>query len=279
MTVLAPTSFQRCTLSCRLEVLPGDRVIDRLHAATRLGFDAVALPGRVLPSYVDDLRACRGDRPIALSSISLGFRGSLVSPRPELRQECRESLVRLFDLCAELGIPCVNMPPVLVQDNPVRMTDHAGHASLEAAQDALLLDQLPTLVERAARVGVALSLEPVNRYESEYLTSVAHAGRLCAALQLSHLGCTVDFFHMQFEELDVAAAIESALPWIRLVHVAENTRVEPGPGSLVFEPGFRVLKRGGYIGPIEVECRALSGPAEIVLQRCADYLRGCWERA
>src|SRR5690606_27493737 len=126
-------------------------------------------------------------------------------------------------------------PPVLIQDNAERLSD-------EAEQDALLLEQLPALGDEAARRGVVLLLEPVNRYESDYLNTLAHAARLCAAVGHPAVGCTADFFHMQIEELRPAESLRRAGPWLRHIHVAENARVEPGPGSLDFRPGFAALR-------------------------------------
>jgi sugar phosphate isomerase/epimerase len=256
-------------LSCRLELLPGEAVYQRISAAHAFGFDGVSLPGRFLGSYLADLRACLPDLPLPLVSLSLGFEGSLVSPRAEARARCRESLLGLFDLCAELGIGSVNMPPVLMQDNPERLAD-------ADAQDTLLVEQLPGLADKASARGVVLLLEPVNRFESEYLNTLGHAARLCARINHPHLGCTADFFHMQLEELDPAGALREAGGWVRHVHVAENTRVEPGPGVLDFGPGFAALKGMGYAGWVEVEARSLSGPAGEVLPRSVGYLRGVW---
>jgi sugar phosphate isomerase/epimerase len=265
-----------CTISCRLEVLPGVRVIDKLHQARAFGFDGVSVPGRFLAELLDELRACLPDSPLPLLAMSLGFTGSLLSPQAEVRRRCRESFLRLFDICAELAIANLNVPPVLNQDNPQRITNAGAYDSITAAQDALLLDQLPELAEQARQRGVVFLLEPVNRYESDYLNTLQHAARLCQALDRENVGCTADFFHMQLEELDSAAAIRCAGKWIKLVHVAENTRVEAGPGSLNFLPGFRALQEMHYSGVIELECRALSGPAELVLPRSVEYLRRCW---
>jgi sugar phosphate isomerase/epimerase len=286
-------------VSCRLELLPGQRVSDQLQAAHRFGFDGVALPGRLLEQWLPEVRASRADRPLPFAGISLGFNGSLLHPQETGRRACRESLLRLLDLAAELDAGWINVPPCLIQDNPARITDADGFASLDARRDALLLDQLPALGDAAHERGVLFLLEPVNRYESDYLNSVRHAARLCQQLNHPAIGCTADFFHMQLEELDTANALRAAggatirlpgeatapagrpagRPALRHIHVAENTRVEPGPGSLDFRPGFGALKEMGYTGWIEIECRRLSGPPEEVLPRSADYLRRLWAEA
>lgn len=277
----APENIQ---LSCRLEMLPGDRVRDQLQAAHRFGFDGITLPGRFRDRWLTQLRDCFKDRPLPMVSISLGFENSLLSPNESERQICRDSLLRSFDLCAEFGATLFNLPPCLIQDNPVRIRDAASFSSVRERLDSLLLEQLPALGDEARQRGVELLIEPVNHYESDYLNSIQHAVDLCQKLNHPAIGFTADFFHMQIEELRMGDAIGGTGPAanggkLRHVHVAENTRVEPGPGSLDFKPGFRALKAIGYQGWIEVECRQLSGTAAEVLPKSVDYLMGTWKDA
>jgi sugar phosphate isomerase/epimerase len=266
-------------IACRLEVLPGERILDKLTNAANFGFDAVSLPGRFLNDYLDELRRCLADSPLPFVSMSLGFSGSLLSPYEKIREQCRDSFLKLFDICAELGVAYVNVPPVLIEDNPDRITDPGPYATVEQAQDALLIEQLPDLGDQAKKRGLMFLLEPVNHYESEYLNTVPHAAKLCETLNHDHIGLTCDFFHMQLEELSIPQSLYRAGKWIKHVHVAENTRVEPGPGSLNFKPGFQTLKGLKYGGFIELECRKLSGPAEKVLPKSVEYLRRLWKQA
>jgi len=72
-------------LGIRLEVLPGDGLVERFASAACYGFDAVELPGRHLPDCRDELMANIGRLALPVSSVSLGFRGSLVSADAEGR--------------------------------------------------------------------------------------------------------------------------------------------------------------------------------------------------
>ena len=260
-------------LGIRLEVLPGESLVEKFANAAACGFDAVELPGRYLPDYRAELLACKDRLPLPISSISLGFRGSLVSADGEARRQCRDDTRDLLALCADLGAAGLVMPPMLNQDGHQRLADVGNCADVRAAEDALLLEQLPELAEAAGSAGKLILLEPVNRFETDYLYELAHATALCERLDHPAVGITVDFFHMQIEELNPPEAIRRAGRWVRHVHVAENTRVEPGPGWLDFRPGFEALRDVGYDGFIVVECRTLSGPAGEVLPRCVRYLR------
>lgn len=261
-------------LTIRLEVLPGDSVAGRVELAARCGFDGIAFPGRFRERFGPETLAQLPDLALPVRTVSLGFEGSLCSPLETQRELCRKSLVNLFDFTAELGAGSVNMPPVLIPDNRDRYS-----AEEVKVQDQLLAEQLPALGDEAARRGIELLIEPVNRFETDYLTSIEHAAEICETVNHPAIGLTPDFYHMQLEELDSVAAFKAAGKWIRHIHVAENTRVEPGPGQLNFRPGFQALKEMNYKGLIEVECRTLSGPAEEVLPKSSAYLRKEWEEA
>ena len=68
---------------------------------------------------------------------------------------------------------------------------------------AVLLEGLSELGEHAAREGVAVLLEPLNRYEDHMLHTLQEAGDLCAAVGLASVQVMVIFFHMSIEEQDL----------------------------------------------------------------------------
>jgi sugar phosphate isomerase/epimerase len=263
---------KKSKISIRLEMLPGKSVLEKINNAERYGFDGIALPGRFLKDYIDELKKVFLNIPLPLISLSLGFEGSLVSPDPKIREKCKTSILNLFDLCNELKIKIFNMPPVLIKDNPERYSD-------KKVQDELLISQLYNLCEEGKKRDVSLLLEPVNRYETDYMTTQGHAAQICNIVKHDYLGITSDFYHMMMEELKTDNSISLAYRWIKHIHVAENTRVEPGPGSLDLKPGFKTLRELGYNGFIEVECRSLSGDPEIVFPNSVKNLRNLWDTA
>lgn len=260
-------------------MLPGGDPYARIKRAAQFGFQGVALPGRMKHLWLDGLTAGGGRSPaLPLTSVSLGFEGTLVSPDEEVRRRCRDSLLGLFDVCAKLGIGLVNMPPVLREDHP-GLTLAPGDQATLAEWDRRLVGELAAIADDAAARGVRLLLEPVNRYESDYLHTIAHAARLCREVGHPAIGFTADLFHMQLEELSPEEALWDGRQWLGLVHVAENTRVEPGPGLMDFLPPFSVLRASCYRGWVEIECRSLTGPADKVLPRSIKHLREYWDVA
>ena len=262
-----------------MEVVPGDSVMEKFTNAKNYGFEGISLPGRFLHTYIDELKDYLKDLPLPIYTLSLGFVGSLVSSKAKVRQKCRDSIVKLFEICAEIGAKSLNMPPVLKGDIKHRITQGTETNSASNLQDKLLLDCLPELCDAAKDHDVVILLEPVNRYESDYMNTVGHAAAICNTLQHNSLGVTCDFFHMQLEELKIKDALLAAGKWAKHIHVAENIRCEPGPGSMDFISGFSALKEIGYAGIFEIECRNLSGDAKQVMPASAAYLRKLWASA
>lgn len=258
----------------RLEVLDGETILEKFANAAAYGFDAVELPGRYLADYRDELMACASRLALPVCTISLGFRGSLVSADATARRRCCADVRALLELCADLGAAGLVMPPVLDMDNHPRITDPGPHPTVRAAEDALLLAQLPELADSARETGTLILLEPICRTETNYLNTLSRAVELCKQCGREEIGITADFYHMTLEESDPLEALREAGSWIRHVHVGSSVRAEPDPDSLDLAPGMDVLREIGYRGYVVAECRSLSGPPGEVLPRSARYLRG-----
>jgi|GEM_PF-535887 len=270
MTELAES---RWPLAVRLELLPGRNLTDRFELAARCGFDAVELPGRTLAQYRDELLSVKDRLPLPVSSISLGFRGSLLSIDRAVRQQCRQDIMMLFDLCAQLNAVGLVMPPALKQDCNTLLHDAGSTPDVQAARDELLLVQLPELAAAAADRGVCLFLEPVNRSETDYIYTVEHAASLCEQIDHPGLGITIDLHHMRLGSEDIPETIRHAARWIRHVHLADGQRCEPRAGVEDDASVLLALYEAGYEGYWVIEARQLTGVADVVLRRAAQYLR------
>jgi D-psicose/D-tagatose/L-ribulose 3-epimerase len=107
--------------------------------------------------------------------------------------------------------------------------------------------------EHAEGTGVALAVEPLNRFECYALNTLEQATRLVGLVGSSRYGCMLDTFHANIEERDTGAAIRAAGKAINHVHVSENDRGVPGAGHVNFRDAFKALKEIGYDGWMVVE--------------------------
>jgi sugar phosphate isomerase/epimerase len=141
----------------------------------------------------------------------------------------------------------------------------------------------------AERVGVRIAVEPLNRYEAYLVTSTAEALDYLHDVGSPWVGMTLDLFHANIEEPDVAASIQRAGSRLLHVQVADTTRRGLGHGHLDLEPIVGALARSDYGGALVVEIMA-PGPdpfraikdehsAEILdrdIRESLDRLRAHW---
>jgi sugar phosphate isomerase/epimerase len=141
----------------------------------------------------------------------------------------------------------------------------------------LFIAQLRELAPAANEAGVAIFLEPLNRYEA-YIVNRLGQGTAIAGEVGPEVAIMADFFHMGIEEADIAASIRAAGRHVVYVHVADSNRLQPGRGHLDFKPGFRALKEIGYGGFLAIECR-VDGPYDEAIRDAAMLIRREWASA
>ena len=112
----------------------------------------------------------------------------------------------------------------------------------------------------AGELGVALLLEPLNRYEDHMVNTVAQAAALIADAGARGLGILADTYHMNIEEDDLCAALGSVVPVLGAVHLSDSNRAQPGTGHVPFERVISTLREAGWDGVLSVECRLRGEP-------------------
>jgi D-psicose/D-tagatose/L-ribulose 3-epimerase len=139
-----------------------------------------------------------------------------------------------------------------------------GKAARPAKADnlAAAAESLAAVAEEAGRLGVRLTLEIVNRYESNLINTVAQGLALRRMIGADNVYLHLDTFHMNIEEADPLAAIDAALPHLGYFELDQNHRGLPDRGTLDFAPMLDRLRRAGYRGPIGVEAFSsrIAGP-------------------
>jgi len=116
-----------------------------------------------------------------------------------------------------------------------------------------LLAGLARLSRAAEGAGVRIVIEPINRYESNWLNTVDEVMDLIGRLGADNVGVLPDTFHMNIEEQDIAKALERAGPRLWHVHVADSNRRAPGAGHLDFRAILATLSRLAYRGAVSAE--------------------------
>jgi sugar phosphate isomerase/epimerase len=123
-----------------------------------------------------------------------------------------------------------------------------------------------------------MMLEPLNRYESQFIQRLEQAHKVCEAVGSPNVGFMADLFHMNIEEVDMGQAIEATGDYLRYVHLADSNRFEPGAGHLDFRPALGALKRIGYDGFMTLECRVMGADKGRALTDAAALIRRLWDQ-
>jgi sugar phosphate isomerase/epimerase len=264
-------------LSCQEQLLPGTRLEEKFDFATRAGFAGIELRARGdghFASRLPELRAAARAGVVMATACpeTDHFIGDFDAGR---RRDAIEQLRSQLSVIAELGgagvltpaswgMFSLRLPPFTPPRQPA--DDHK-----------VLLEALLELAGHAAREGVWLAVEPINRYEDYMVNRLDQAVSLAEEVErelgLDSVRVCADLFHMNIEEDDLAAAILAAGPRIAHVHVDDSNRLQPGSGHIDFAAVLDALRAVGYDDWLTFECQ-LRGAPEQALPASTRFLAG-----
>lgn len=141
-----------------------------------------------------------------------------------------------------------------------------------------ITDFLHLIAPIAAAHNIMIVIEPLNKGECNIINTVAEAMTYVKRVNHPNIQCLVDSYHFWLED-EPLANLESAMPWIKHVHVADRDgRVAPGEsGTSDYKPFFKVIKQGGYDLRCSVECKGFD--FEQHGTKVLDRLKADWSTA
>jgi D-psicose/D-tagatose/L-ribulose 3-epimerase len=148
-----------------------------------------------------------------------------------------------IDLAAEVGSRNV-IGPMYSATGKVRLLPPDERKQ----QRAWAVESLREAGEYAAKRGVGLAIEPLNRYETDMVNTVAQGIELCELIGLDNVGLLLDAYHMNIEERSIPDALRAAGKHVRHFHACENDRGAPGTGHVEWDGVFVALRDIGYDG-------------------------------
>ena len=200
-------------------------------------------------------------------------------PDKKKRRESIEGCKGTLKFCGQVGAVGQIVPPIF--GGPA-VPDLSPAYTIAQLEDALMMEAARELGPWAAENNTLFMLEPLNRYEQHYLKTQADGMRIRDEAKVPGIGLLSDFFHMHIEETDSPAAFAAAKGYTTAIHLADNTRKEPGTGDIDFVASFKVLKANGYDGYMAYECGITGNNAEekaANLIKSLDYVRSCIDKA
>lgn len=259
-------------LACQEHLIPGTTLMEKWELITSLGYDGVELRGHGEFAFRERLPELREARRagVVMPSVCVIMDHFIGDFDRGKRRDAIENMKSLLSVIAEVGgygavtpaaygLFSLRLPPF----QPPR-----------SSQDdrAVLLEGLSELGEHAAREGVFVLLEPLNRYEDHMINTLEEAVDLCKTVGIDAVKVMGDFFHMSIEERDLAASILLAGDYLKHMHLADSNRRHPGAGHTDFAPALRALKQIGFDGYLALECHIKIEPVT-ALAETARYIR------
>jgi len=105
----------------------------------------------------------------------------------------------------------------------------------------------------AAKAGVTLAVEFLNRFECYFLNTMAATADFVKRVNKPNYGVLFDTFHAHIEEKDPVGCIAPNIDIIKHVHISENDRGTPGKGHVNWTGTFKALRSAGYDGWLMIE--------------------------
>ena len=252
-----------------------DRLDVTIPRAAGMGYDGVEL-ALALASDVDvvavrRLLASEGMRIVAVSTgrVFAEQRVWLTSPDESVRLRAVEIVTSLVDVAAELGAPRVNIGRVR---GPI-------DDDFREAAEGRFFDGIRACADAAAERGIGIVLEPVNRYEIDYVKSVLPDG-IDVIRRLGHPNVRLmpDVFHMNIEDASITDSLVAAGPLVGYLHLADSNRLAPGQGHTDFGAIVTALGAIGYDDDVAVEILPFPSADEAATQAIR-FLRSLIPRA
>jgi D-psicose/D-tagatose/L-ribulose 3-epimerase len=219
----------------------------------RMGFDFVEIPIED-PALIDGKVVRRALDDHGLSCVGCGAFGptrDLTHEDSKVHAVCFDYIQRSLDLCVQLGTDVFAGP----------MYSAVGKRRLLPAAERQrewnrAITNLRHACELAAKRGVRLAIEPLNRFETDLVNTAAEVARMVDDIGHPAAGVMADSYHMNLEERDNEQALRTIGHRLLHVQVSDNYRGCPGKGQVrwdTFKRGILAAQAAGYKGGIAIE--------------------------
>jgi D-psicose/D-tagatose/L-ribulose 3-epimerase len=167
---------------------------------------------------------------------------------PEQQRTGLDYMLKLIDQMVELDCPSL-IGPVY---SAVGRAD-AVPPNEYKQQWKTVVQHLKTLCKHAEQKGKQVCLEPLNRFETDFINTCDQALKMVKDVGSPALKLHLDTFHMNIEEKESAAAIRKAGKLLGHVHACGADRGTPGNDHIDWKPIAKALKDVSYQGDVVIE--------------------------
>jgi sugar phosphate isomerase/epimerase len=216
---------------------------ERAQLLKRLGYEGIELGSEWLDQPVESIQEQLAGVGIAVSAIVGSIQ--LLDTDPLVRAQGVELDRNRLEMARTLGAADIIEVPVF---GPNKFQDLSPIMTAREVEERLLVAELKGLVPDVQHTGINLMLEPCNKEETHFMNLQSQAAKFIEAVDAPGFKLLTDFYHMQLEERDIAAALREYGKYTVYVHLADGkARTEPGSLPFDYRPGFRALKDWGFL--------------------------------
>jgi len=154
----------------------------------------------------------------------------------------------ILDLMPELNCPILAGPLY----SSVGRAEVVTEAQYNTQWD-IVVSHLKMLTDYATQLNLKLAIEPLNRYETDFINTCEQALKLIDSVDNESLVIHLDTYHMNIEEKDPAKAILMAGDKLGHFHACGCDRGTPGGDQINWEKIRKSLLKINYTGDIVIE--------------------------
>ncbi len=223
---------------------PIEVTLDRM---VRCGYDGIQIMGEPRKYNWKEVRGMLDARNLkCFGSVSIMLAGrDLIHGDPYYREMTVQYLKECLDMVVALGGNIFTLVPSEV-GKIVAMAD-------AETEWGWAVEGVRQVADHAAKYNIRIGLEPLNRFETNFLNRHDQALKLMEDVGRSNVGVCLDAFHINIEEANWKQAILTTGKHLVDFHVADNNRRPPGEGHYNWSEVVSTLKQAGYNEQLTVE--------------------------
>lgn len=195
----------------------------------------------------------------------------ITHPEAGIRRETARYFIELVGLCADLG------GEAMVIGSPKQRSLLPGVKRDQAMGYAA--DVFTPCLERAAKRGVTLAIEPLSTRETDFLVCASDAVELIERIDHPNFRLHLDVKAMSDEDKPIPQIIRESAKHLAHFHVNDPNLLGPGMGEIGYEPIIAALRRAGYDGWLSVEAFDMQFGAEKIAKSSLEYLKALIARS
>lgn len=264
-------------LAVQLDMLPGADVSARFEAARQLNLRGVEVWSRDAIHDPAAIATAARDHDIQVAAVHHGAHSGILDPHPIDREAALEQLRAALVAAVDVGAGGVVLVP---HWRALNLPDLSPFMSPQQIAADLLYFHLRTLSDYAYAMGTKLFLQPVNHYETGFISRIEPMTQITRKLNHPDVTVAVDLYHATLEEPHLQQTLRDHADQITHIHLADTNRGLPGHGMMDVAAVAEALRAMQYDGWVVLACgtpgRNHDNAAYFAehLPACLDRLRG-----